>query len=63
MVAGYVLPGISGVLASRVVAALRAIGVAKSLASVISMIEDNGGVAVAILITLQQLIPGLLNKS
>lgn len=45
VVAGYVLPGLSGVIASRIVAALRAIGVAKSLSAVIGMIEDNGGVA------------------
>ena len=45
VVSGYVLPGIAGAVASKIVFALRAIGVAKSLSAVISMIEDNGGVA------------------
>lgn len=43
-VSAYVLPGLAGAIAPKLSFALKALGIAKSLSSIIAMIEDNGGV-------------------
>lgn len=45
LVAAYILPGISGVMATRLITAIEAIGLGASINDLIDMIEGNGGAA------------------